>query len=475
MLLPQIIFFSLFFVVFRLVFKNKCINRTLLIVSVFCIYLFQPISTIRTLDFWLPSLLLSLSIISWSFIFRKTSLFDKDTIITLIIVFLSIFIISLTRFFDSTLIRQFVSPPSITWVVLYILISVIFAVCLFHLRVHSKFIKIFIFLSIFTILLILKNPFLSENLSILLRRINNQSTELANASEIAWIGFSYFAFRLLHVLFDQKRFMNTSISLNDFIVYLLFFPAFTAGPIARLDQFTRELQKSKHNDLKEDFLSGGLRIFRGLFAKFIIADSLAVFSIGTIPTIQIKNSFWLWIMVYAFAIRIFMDFSGYTDIAIGLSQLVGINLPENFKKPYLSENIMVFWNRWHITLTQWFRTYYFNPLVRFLRTSKYNIPSHIIIFFTQISTMILIALWHGITLNFLIWGLWNGLGLFIHNRWDEFTIKKKKNIKILDTANLGKIVSIMLTFNFVSLGWIWFVAPNLSEALLIFQKLFGLR
>src|SRR5512141_411437 len=103
-----------------------------------------------------------------------------------------------------------------------------------------------------------------------------------------------------------------------------------------------------------------------------------------------------------------------------MGRLLGIRLPENFAAPYLKPNITQFWNSWHMTLTQWFRSYVFNPLTRAMRSSKEPLPTILILLVAQISTMALIGLWHGITLGFVFWGLWHGLGLFIQNRWSDF-------------------------------------------------------
>jgi D-alanyl-lipoteichoic acid acyltransferase DltB (MBOAT superfamily) len=186
----------------------------------------------------------------------------------------------------------------------------------------------------------------------------------------------------------------------------------------------------------------------------------------------VNNSGWLWVTLYAYAFRIFFDFSGYTHIAIGIARIAGINLPENFKRPYLSKNITLFWNNWHITLTQWFRTYYFNPVTRYLRSNYKKVTPVLIIFFTQISTMVLIGLWHGISWNFVIWGLWNGLGLFIHNRWSE---KIKPKLSFLDDKPFVipyAIVSVLFTFHYIALGWVWFALPTVNESIAVLNKLF---
>src|SRR5262249_51923122 len=149
----------------------------------------------------------------------------------------------------------------------------------------------------------------------------------------------------------------------------------------------------------------------------VLADMLAVISISNPLVPLTRTPLWLWVFLYAFAFRIYFDFSGYTDMALGMGRLLGIHLPENFAAPYLKPNLTQFWNSWHISLTQWFRAYVFNPLTRALRASRIRFPDWLTILTAQTCTMALIGLWHGITLGYLLWGLWHAAGLFIHNRW----------------------------------------------------------
>jgi D-alanyl-lipoteichoic acid acyltransferase DltB (MBOAT superfamily) len=147
----------------------------------------------------------------------------------------------------------------------------------------------------------------------------------------------------------------------------------------------------------------------------------------------------------------------------------GVVLPENFDRPYLKPNITAFWNSWHLTLAQWFRSYYFNPITRWLGGIK--IPVWLIILFGQLSTMALIGLWHGITLNFFAWGLWHGFGLFLHNQWTTFTKARPIAINPRITQPLG----IIATFVFVTIGWVWFALPQAADANRVFSVLFGGR
>ncbi|HLY24866.1 MAG TPA: MBOAT family O-acyltransferase, partial [Aggregatilineales bacterium] len=169
----------------------------------------------------------------------------------------------------------------------------------------------------------------------------------------------------------------------------------------------------------------------------------------------------LWIMLYAYAFRLFFDFSGYTDIAIGIALLAGIHLPENFSAPYLKRNITAFWNSWHITLATWFRNYFFTPLSRALMATRLRSRRMLIILIAQVSTMVLIGLWHGIALNFVLWGAWHGLGLWLHRwqvdhsqGWDAYVAKRPR---LARAVHLG---SVLATFHFVAIGWVFFALPD---------------
>jgi D-alanyl-lipoteichoic acid acyltransferase DltB (MBOAT superfamily) len=161
-------------------------------------------------------------------------------------------------------------------------------------------------------------------------------------------------------------------------------------------------------------------------------------------------------------------------MAIGLGRLMGIRLPENFASPYLKPNLTVFWNSWHMTLTQWFRSYFFNPLTRALRSGKPPAPAVLTILVAQISTMVLIGLWHGVTAGFVLWGLWHGAGLFIQNRWSDYMKEHTPAWGQTDAGEAAlRFAGVFLTFHFVSLGWLFFSLSTPARALAAMAVLFG--
>jgi alginate O-acetyltransferase complex protein AlgI len=276
----------------------------------------------------------------------------------------------------------------------------------------------------------------------------------------------------MHVLRDRAAGRLPAVTLREFLTYALFFPAYTAGPIDRVERFVKEQRQPFRLDA-QTVLDGGTRIALGVLKKFVLADSLALVALNATNAAQANSTLWTWVLVYAYAWRLYWDFSGYSDIAIGLGRFFGIKLPENFDRPYTRQNLTLFWNGWHMTLAQWFRAYVFNPLTRALRARELPVP--VIILITQAVTMVLIGLWHGVTINFVIWGAWHGLGLFIHNRWADFT---RPRAALLDARprlkRLAHLAGVVATFHFVALGWVWFVLPTPDLALGVFARLAGL-
>jgi alginate O-acetyltransferase complex protein AlgI len=303
--------------------------------------------------------------------------------------------------------------------------------------------------------------------------LSGQSAALASPLDIRWLGFSYIAFRLIHTIRDRQSGKLPAVNLQEYVNYVIFFPAVTAGPIDRLERFVTDLRTPSDMDASQ-FLDGGQRLAFGLFKKFVLADALALIALNAVNATQVTSGGWTWVLLYAFSFQIFLDFSGYTDIAIGLGCWLGINLPENFNHPYLKPNLTQFWNNWHMTLTQWFRAYYFNPLTRAMRGSKKPLPAWFILLFTQVTTMVLIGMWHGITWSFIVWGLWQGIGLFVQNRYSEWA--RPRTASISSKPGWGKVLAglnIFLTFNYLALGWVWFTVPDPFLAAGVLGRLFG--
>ena len=322
--------------------------------------------------------------------------------------------------------------------------------------------------------LILKSPALTSQIFELLSSWRGGDAHPDPSSTLAWLGYSYLAFRLLHVLRDWQAGLLPPVNLDEFICYAIFFPSFVSGPIDRVERFTKDARQSTRLG-NEGLIDGGQRLAIGLFKKFVLADWLAWLSISDTLVGQTRDGAWLWLFLYAYTFRLYFDFSGYTDIAIGLGRLAGIRLPENFDAPFLKSNLAQFWNSWHITLTQWFRSYVFNPLTRFLRTANRPLPVWLILLLAQLLTMGLIGLWHGFTWNFLLWGVWNGVGLFLQNRWSEYVRGRFSNWGTRPLARRALTVTgALLTFHYFSLSLVFFALTTPQASMNTLLKLFGM-
>jgi len=348
------------------------------------------------------------------------------------------------------------------------------AVGLSFIKTQSRLLLGVAALGILAIFIFLKSPGLSERLLTFIGDWRGRTLDDSAAFNIAWLGYSYIAFRLLHTLRDRQSGVLPAVGLAEYVNYAIFFPSFTAGPIDRLERFVKDLRAPL--PLKnDDWLFAGQRLAAGLFKKFFVADLLALVSITDALVGQARSPGWLWLELCAYSFRIYFDFSGYTDIAIGMARLMRVRLPENFAAPFLKPNLAQFWSAWHITLTQWFRAYFFNPFTRSLRTSKLVLPTWLIILLTQVGTMLLIGLWHGLTWNFALWGLWHGLGLFLQNRWSEFLRLRFPDLGAGRAARaFFRVTGVLLTFAYFTLGLVFFALsmPQLSFAALM--KLFGM-
>lgn len=450
--------------------RARGVARTylLLATSTLAVYWFQPIVPLRSFDFWLPSISLALVILVWFITSQPDAWLARQNVYGLFIILGMVVLIDLTRYIFPDPLLTATLPPRFGIVLIFIVAVAIAILIITRLsRAYTWIVSITIILLI-VVLLILKSPQLSLQTSIFIRELTRRSAESASASDLRWLGFSYIAFRLIHVLRDKELGRLPDLALPEFATYVVFFPSLSAGPIDRAERFAQDLRKD-FALTQDDTLLAGQRIAIGLFKKFVVADVLAIIALNDALATQVRTTGWMWVILYAYTFQIYFDFSGYTDIALGIARLVGIRLPENFAAPYTKPNLTQFWNNWHMTLTQWFRVYFFNPFNRWMRSYK-NIPAWTMILIGQLATMLLIGLWHGVTINFILWGAWHGLGLFIQNRWSNFVRVRfpglQQNPRLHSALQFG---GVLLTFHFVALSWVFFALsdPSLSWQVLL--------
>jgi D-alanyl-lipoteichoic acid acyltransferase DltB (MBOAT superfamily) len=423
------------------------------------------------LDFWLPTLTLALTALCWAAVTPPEERSIRANLPALLGLLAAPVIVTLTRLFELPSGLLALAPPALGPALPALLVLSILLV----MSIRSKRQTIAPLLGVIILLFfLLKTPVLAEGVSLTLRALAGQNTTGASALDIRWLGFSYLAFRLIHTLRDRQTGRLPSVTLAEYLIYAVFFPAFSSGPIDRIERFLKDLR----SPAPLDWIEGGeaaRRLVVGLFKKFALADTLAIFALNAQVATQVTNSAWLWVMLYAYALQIYFDFSGYTDIALGTARVLGIRLPENFNNPYARTNLTMFWNNWHMTLTQWVRAYFFNPVTRWLRVKQSGLSPVIVMAAGQLGTMLLIGLWHGVTANFITWGLWHGLGLFAQNRWSEWA--KRTLLGRVESVWGKKLVSFsgwLLTFHYVAFGWVWFCLPEPGLALKVFSGLLGL-
>lgn len=442
----------------------------LLASSTLVVYWLQPVQEPLSLIYWLPTLMLALIVASWLITSVPEKRSWRENWSAAAVLAAVVFFVDLNRYFK---IDDFfiVETPRVQWVLVLLLGLSVFVFLLSRAGKFPSFVFTLSILIIIGLLVFVKTP---SALAVLLEKFAEiRGKEAGDALNFSWLGFSYIAFRLLHTVIDRRTGRLPSVTLAEYVNYVIFFPAFTAGPIDRLERFGSGLNDPIPLDAG-GWVEAGQRIFVGLFKKFVVTDALVWIALNETFVRDARSTGWLWVLLYAYSLRIFFDFSGYTDIAIGLGRLLGVRLPENFDSPYFKPNLTQFWNSWHMTLTQWFRSYFFNPLTRAMRSAENPISPWLMVLFSQVATMLLIGLWHGLTINFVLWGMWHGCGLFVQNRWSEFMKKRIFNKDENPSSQAGlRFAGIFLTFNFVSLGWLFFALPSPQSVWSAALKLFG--
>jgi alginate O-acetyltransferase complex protein AlgI len=282
-------------------------------------------------------------------------------------------------------------------------------------------------------------------------------------------GISFYTFEAISYTIDvYARRIAAERNLPNFMLFILFFPHLVAGPIVRARDFLPQAARPKRFSWLR--LQLGVEYFlMGLFKKMVIADSMIIYSdnlFGADSDPSQINTRATWVGVFAFAIRIYCDFSGYSDMAVGSAYMLGYKLTINFRMPYLSKNVAEFWRRWHISLSTWLRDYLFIPLGG-SRGSRWHTARNLMI------TMTLGGLWHGANWSFVIWGVLHGSLLVAHRFFRDFCATRPRLDALLQSW-LGTLFRIGLTFFCVCICWVFF-QPSLHKSMLILQRMFAVE
>ena len=271
--------------------------------------------------------------------------------------------------------------------------------------------------------------------------------ELAAQKAAMPLGISFFTFHAISYLLDvYRRQISPAKTALDFLAYFCMFPHLVAGPIVRYAQVKDDL--SARGPDRELFAFGMYRFLLGLNKKVIIANSVAVmadtaFSMSALGNLHFFDA---WLGIMAYAVQIYFDFSGYSDMAIGLAAMAGFHFEENFRRPYSSVSIREFWRRWHISLSSWLRDYLYIPLGGSKQGDFATYRNLLIVFF-------LCGLWHGADVTFILWGLWHGLFLAFERLPVGRMLEK-----------LPSVLSRGYTLIVVLIGWVFFRAENINAA-----------
>ena len=275
------------------------------------------------------------------------------------------------------------------------------------------------------------------------------------------LGISFFIFELISYLADvyTHKIKHTD-SFVDFLTFVFFFPRLASGPIIRpadfLPQLKREIVIKKHNVVE------GIQLFiMGLFKKLVLADRVAACADTVFLSPQLFDSPTIWCGVIAYSIQIYCDFSGYSDMALGVAKIMGFDLPRNFNMPYISLNITEFWRRWHISLSTWLRDYLYITLGG---NRKGKIMQNV----NLVTTMLLGGLWHGANWTFIVWGGLHGVGLIVQKTFNKWHKSKRIHINHYVSGSL----SWLLTYIFVCVCWVFFRARTFTDAFIVISKMF---
>jgi len=280
-------------------------------------------------------------------------------------------------------------------------------------------------------------------------------TGLALRDIVLPIGISFFTFQGMSYVIDLYR-QKVSVQKNPGLLafYISFFPQLIAGPIVRYIDIEKQIYS--RSESVEKFMSGAQRFVVGLAKKLVIANNMGYVADQVFINVATENTAVVaWFGVICYTFQIYFDFSGYSDMAIGLGKMFGFDFLENFNYPYISKTITEFWRRWHISLSSWFKDYVYIPLGG---NRKGNVYANLLIVF------IVTGFWHGASFNFLVWGLWHGLFLVVERLFKGREVNNKKFVPL----------RYVLTILVVVIGWVFFRSPDLRYALSYLGIMFGI-
>ena len=279
------------------------------------------------------------------------------------------------------------------------------------------------------------------------------------------VGISFFGFQSLSYTIDiYRRQLRPLDRWTDYLFYLSLFPQLVAGPRVRAKDFIPQIRRPLHVS-REMFGTGVFLILTGRFKKAIVSDYISLNFVDRIfDEPLLYSGFECLAGIYGYALQIYCDFSGYSDMAIGIALLLGFRFPKNFDSPYKAATITEFWRRWHISLSTWLRDYLYIPLGG-------NRKGRVRTYINLLITMLLGGLWHGAAVRFVLWGALHGAALALHKLWLKFVPRAKATGAEMSWG--WRIAGIFFTFNLVCFGWLMFRAESMQTVSLMLHQIFS--
>ncbi|HPS42628.1 MAG TPA: MBOAT family O-acyltransferase [Anaerolineaceae bacterium] len=294
--------------------------------------------------------------------------------------------------------------------------------------------------------------------------LSAQTGQAASFKLLLPLGMSFFTLQHIAYLVDVKKgLIPAERNLGIFAAFMAFFPKIASGPIERGRKLLPQLHQPKQVN-SDEVLLGFRQVVFGLFKKVVIADRLALIVNQVFDNVGTYNGITILYSMLFLTFQIYLDFSGYTDIALGAARLMGIELTPNFKRPYLATDVAEFWNRWHLSFSTWLRDYIFYPLRRFLL--QHHSAQALALVLPPLVTMLLSGAWHGVGWNFIAWGLYHAI-FYIISLW----VKDMRKLHPPRWPGLLKAVDILVNFLVVSAGWVIFRLDSFTQIKRLFSSI----
>ena len=285
-------------------------------------------------------------------------------------------------------------------------------------------------------------------------------------SLLGFLGISYLTFRSVGIIIELRDGVIKDLKMWEYLRFLLFMPTFSSGPIDRFKRFNENYQTIPERDELMDMLAESVRyIMWGFLYKFILAHILGEILLPPLKNLALQTggffNYYVVAVMYTFGLELFFDFAGYSMFAIAISNLMGIRSPINFNKPFLSRDLKEFWNRWHMSLSFWFRDFVFMRMVMVMTRKKLFKNRNVTSSVAYILNMLLMGFWHGITWFYIVYGLFHGLGLVINDAW----VRKKKTLNkerkkagqaLLPENRCVQLLGMVITFHVVMISFLIF-------------------